>query len=264
MKNGKRYKEETEDKSKIKKKPKKYINIKLIFIRFIQLVLIATIVWSLSYIIKWLKENKENSKIKSQIDEAVTIDNNNNYNIDFEKLSNTNSDVVAWLRVNNTNIEYPVVQAKNNEYYLYHSFNKTENGAGWIFADYRNKLDKTDKNIVIYGHNRKDKSMFGTLNKVLEKEWYENEENRKIVLITPEEKCNYEIFSVYKVPNEDYYISTNFRDETEFKSFINNIKSRSVYNFKTEVDENSQILTLSTCGTTSKYRVAVHAVLISQ
>ena len=148
----------------------KKINRKIFLIRIIQIILTCCMVWSLTYIVKWIKENKKTSEIKNSIEKTVTVDENNKYNIDFEMLTNINKDVVAWLKVNNTNIEYPVVQANNNDYYLYHSFDKTENGAGWIFLDYRNKIEGRDKNIVIYGHNRKDGSMFGTLNKVLEKE----------------------------------------------------------------------------------------------
>ena len=238
---------------------KKKINRKRLIIRIIQLILICCMIWSLTYIIKWIKENKKNNQIKNDIDKAVTIDGNNNYNVDFETLSSTNKDVVAWLKVNNTNIEYPVVQADDNEYYLYHSFDKTENGAGWIFLDYRNKIEGKDKNIVIYGHNRKDGSMFGTLSKVLEKGWYENKDNQTIKLITKNGEINYKIFSVYQIANEEYYLKTNFSSNTEFKSFLDEIKSRSIYNFETEVDENSQVLTLSTCGASNKYRVAVHA-----
>ena len=68
-----------------------------------------------------------------------------------------------FLKINNTNINYIVIKGKDNEYYLNHNLNKQKNIAGWIFADYKNKLDGSDKNIVIYGHNIVDKSMFGSI-----------------------------------------------------------------------------------------------------
>ncbi|MBO4815993.1 MAG: class B sortase [Clostridia bacterium] len=254
---GRRFKER--ERNKEKHATKSSIIKRTVFIRFIQLILIICMMWSLIYIIKWLKENRKSNQIKSNIDKSVTMDENNKYTVDFDALINLNKDVVAWLKVNNTNIEYPVVQADNNDYYLYHSFDRTENGAGWIFLDYRNKIEGKDKNIVIYGHNRKDGSMFGTLNKVLQKEWYQNKDNQTIKLITKNGEMNYQIFSVYQIENEEYYIKTSFNNNLEFKDFLEKIKSRSIYNFETETDENSQILTLSTCGASNKYRVVVHA-----
>ncbi len=185
-------------------------NKKNIIISFIQIVLIICMIWSLIYIVKWFIENNKSKALITKIDKAITIDQEDNYNVDFEMLENTNKDVVAWIKVNNTNILYPIVQTNNNDYYLNHSFDKSINSAGWIFADYKNKFDGTDRNIVIYGHNRKDESMFGSLNKALQKEWYENEENKTIIFITKDEELKYEVFSVYQVPNEEYYIRTEF------------------------------------------------------
>ena len=87
------------------------------------------------------------------------------YKLDsYEEDKIKNPDIKAYIKVNNTNIDYVVVQSSNNNYYLNHNFNKEYNTAGWIFFDYKNKLDGTDKNIIIYGHNTKDNSM---LNKVI-------------------------------------------------------------------------------------------------
>ena len=237
-------------------------NKKGFLITIIQIFLIICIIVSLSYIIKWFKENNKSKNIKMRIDKAISVDTTNNYKIDFNMLEETNSDVVAWLIVKNTNINYPIVKTNNNDYYLNHSFDKIVNSAGWIFADYKNKFNSTDKNIVIYGHNRKDQSMFGSLNRVLKKDWYEKEENHTIDLITKDGELKYKVFSVYQIENEEYYIKTSFSNNEDFKQFIKTIKSRSIYNFNTEVDENSQILTLSTCGASSKSRVVLHAKLI--
>lgn len=87
-------------------------------------------------------------------------------------------------------IDYPVVQASDNSFYLTRSFDKSKNSAGWIFADYRNKLDGTDKNIILYGHNRLDNSMFATLNNTQKESWYNNPENKYITYTTPNRnKC---------------------------------------------------------------------------
>lgn len=234
-------------------------NKKNTIITIIQLILIICMILSLYYILKWTGENNKTKKLNNKVKRAVTIDSENQYNVNFNELEKENEDIVAWIRVNNTAIDYPVVKTTNNDYYLYRSLDKTTNSAGWIFMDYKNKLDGTDKNIVIYGHNRKDGSMFGTLKKAFEKEWYLNEQNQEIELITKEEKCKYKIFSIYEVPDEDYYITTNFYSNESFKNFLSTIKSRSIYNFNVELDETAQILTLSTCGVTNKTRVVMHA-----
>lgn len=240
----------------------KYKSSKGIFIRILQIIFTICIIWSLIAIVKWFIDNNKTKEIKNKLDKAVNIETDDNYNIDFEILKRYNTDVVAWLKVNNTNIQYPVVQTNDNKYYLNHSFDKTVNSTGWIFADYKNKFDETDKNIIIYGHNRKDQSMFGSLHKVLDKDWYENKENKEIILITEKEKYEYEVFSVYQIPDEEYYIKTNFNSTEEFKNFINELKSRSIYNFNTDINEISQIITLSTCGASNKYRVVLHAKLM--
>ena len=199
----------------------------------------------------------------SDISKAVTTEDNlddvNKYSIDFESLKQKNPDTIAWLKVNGTDIEYPVVKTTNNDYYMTHSFDKSYNSSGWAFMDYKNKCDGTDKNMVIYGHNRRDGSIFGTLQNILTEEWQNNSENFKIPFITENEKAEYQVFSVYKIEKEDYYITTNFGNNTEFKKFIDEIKSRSEKDFGIEVTENDNILTLSTCANDSRYRVVLHA-----
>lgn len=228
----------------------------------LQIIFVAIFIYSGYHIINWYKENKENNEILTQMSETVKIekdeDGTNYYKIDFEKMKQTNEDIVAWIKVNNTKVEYPIVQGDDNSYYLTHSIDKKYNAGGSIFVDSQNKLDGTDRNIVIYGHNRRDGSMFGTLKNALNKEWYDNEENKYITIVTPNGESKYEIFSIYQIEKEDYYIKKNFTDE-EFKSFIDIIKSRSVKDFNTDVDENSKILTLSTCANDNKYRVVIHA-----
>ena len=243
-----------------KNKSKKYK--KAILNLVIYIMLLSILLYSGIKIYKWYKDNTNNNEITEQIKETVKIEdkdeNKKEYTIDFSKLKEQNSDTVAWIKVNNTNIEYPVVKAQNNDFYLKHSFDKSNNSTGWIFADYRNKFDGTDKNIIIYGHNRKDGSMFGSLKDALKPEWYDNEENRDIVYITENDKCIYRVFSVYQIEKEDYYIQTSFNN-TEYNKFIETIKNRSIKNFNEEVTAEDQILTLSTCANNNKYRVVVHA-----
>ena len=194
-KKGNRYKENT--KRKVKTNKNLIPNIILIFF-------IILFVFSGFKIIMWFLNNRENKKIAEEISQAITINEENveekeKYKVDFQTLKEKNSDTVGFLKVNGTNIEYTVVKGTNNSYYLKHNFNKESNSAGWIFADYKNKVDGTDKNLVIYGHNMRDDSMFGSLKNILNDDWHNEEENKYVTFITENDNSIYEVFSVYQV-----------------------------------------------------------------
>lgn len=250
-----------------KENPKKYISF------ILQLIFWGILIYSLTEIIKWYIHNKQNEEIMEEISDAIIViedmeeerveTTENSYKIDFEALKKVNNDTVAFLKVNGTEIEYPIVKTTNNDYYLNHSFNKSYNAAGWIFADYRNKLDTSDKNIIIYGHNRKNGTMFSSLKNILNKQWYSNKDNLKIKLITETEEFVYEVFSVYQIEKEAYYLQTDFINNEEFTSFINTLKNRSITDFGIDVTFEDQILTLSTCANDNDYRVVLHAKCIN-
>lgn len=239
-------------------------NIRKILSLFINIGFTIIILLCIYKIGNWFYDNYKNKKIRDNfknIEEKVdniNVDKIKENPISISDLKKQNSDTVAWLKVNNTNINYPVVKAQDNSKYLNTSFDNSYNSAGWIFMDYRNKLDGTDKNIIIYGHNRRDKSMFGTLYNTLKEEWYNNETNKTILLITEKEVEIYEVFSVYEVKNEEYYITTNFTDDS-YKEFLETIKNRSIHDFNTKIDTSKNIITLSTCSGNDKYRTVLHA-----
>lgn len=181
----------------------------------------------------------------------------------MESIKRKNPDTVAYLKVNNTNIDYIVVKGQDNSYYLNHNFNKEYNISGWVFTDYRNKIDSNDKNLVVFAHDTKDGSMFGSLKNILKENWYTNKDNQVIDFVTEDGLLRYQVFSVYKINNEDYYINVIFL-ENEFSDFVNTIKSRSIYNFNVDVAENDNILTLSTCSDGGLKRIVLHAKLIKE
>ena len=183
---------------------------------------------------------------------------------DFTKLKKKNKDTVGWIYVNNTNINYPFVQTKDNEYYLNHAFDKTKNNAGWIFADYRSDLTNFKKNTVIYGHGRVDDVMFGSLEKVLKKSWYTNKDNQIIKMSTPTENTLWQIVSIYTIKAESYYLTHNFENDASYQKFLNTILKRSIYDFGVEVTTDDNILTLSTCLNYKGDRIVVHAKLVKR
>lgn len=250
-------------------KKKRKLNKKKLLLFIIMLVFFFMFLLSIIKIISYLKDNSDNRKIQETIiKDSITIiepieeKQEVKYNIDFKTLRETNNDTVAYIKVNNTNIDYVVVKGNDNSYYLKHNFEKKWNVSGWIFADYHNKFDESDKNIIIFGHNTRDGSMFGTLKNTLNENWYKNEENQKIVLVTENGTYYYQVFSTYSIKPEDYYINTEFKNNAEFDNFIKKLKSRSVHDYGIEVSGEDKILTLSSCIGDGTKRVVLHAKLI--
>ena len=252
------------------------------------IVLFAIIVVCLVKIVFWLKDNKTTSEVVNDITNNTNIEEKKDdentelvnkeenttsdywyyikfplIDVDINKLKEKNSDTVGWINVNNTNINYPYVQGKDNNYYLDHSFNKKYNEAGWVFLDYRNDKNLSNKNNILYAHSRLDKTMFGSLSKTLKSNWYNNKDNHIIRLSAETENTMWQIFSVYKIPEETYYITTNFNSDNDYQKFLNTIKERSIHNFSTNLTTDDKILTLSTCYSDTE-RTVVHAKLIKR
>ena len=186
-------------------------------------------------------------------------------NTDLASLLTVNEDVVGELIVNNTNVNYPVVQAHDNDYYLDHNINKEQNANGWIYLDFRNDSMNLDKNNIIYGHNMYYSGiMFGTLYKCANKSWYTNPDNQIITYNTLYENMKFQIFSIYRVPETNDYLKVFFDDDSDFLEFIDMISSRSIYDFNVPIDADDKIITLSTCSNNGTKRLVIHAVLIDE
>ena len=273
---------------KKRKLKKKYRNILLLAIL---IICVGVIIYNIVGFIRWnidrnkiLEETKEIENITEIIEvedtEEVEIINPpeekpSDYwyyvdlpftQVDLTELKKINKDTVGFISVAGTNINYPVVQASDNKYYLTHSFQKKYNQAGWVFMDYRNKPDFTNKNTVIYGHGRLDTTMFGSLKNILKTDWVNNKSNYVIRYSTETENLLFQVFAVYTVPKESYYIETNFNSDAEYKTWLDTMIGRSKYDFKTTVNENDVVLTLSTCKEYSdgKERVVMQAKLIKK
>lgn len=200
------------------------------------------------------KDNKHTNNKTSN------ITNSSYENKVYDELVKINSDTIGWLKLNNTKIDHPVVQAIDNDYYLKHSYNKEGNSAGWIFADFRNNFEELSKNTIIYGHNaRANKIMFGSLESVLDENWRNDSNNLIIDFSVKGAEYKWQIFSIYTIPKTSDYLKVNFITNFEFLEFANMLKDRSLYNFGIEINENDKILTLSTCYKSNGNRLVVHA-----
>lgn len=183
--------------------------------------------------------------------------------VDFAELRKINNETAGWIQVVGTNINYPYVQGSNNDFYLKHSFDKSYNSAGWVFQDFRNKNDGTDKNLILYAHGRNDGSMFGTLRTILTNGWLNNSANYVVRTANDHESALWQVFSVYRIPVTTDYIQTSFANDGKFQTFADMLKGRSAKNFNVPVSGSDQILTLSTCFNTEE-RVVLHAKLIKR
>ena len=179
-------------------------------------------------IVTYFIGNYENKKIQQSLNNKIVIlkptsfedEKKSIYHIDFDTLKKENTDTIGYLEVRGTNINYVVVQGSDNQYYLKHNYNKSWNTSGWIFNDYRNTLDGSDKNIIIYGHSIRDGSMFGSLKNIFDEEWRSNQDNLEIVFVTEMGTFYYQVFSTYEIIPEEYYLQTDFKTDEEFDSLI--------------------------------------------
>lgn len=190
------------------------------------------------------------------------------YDIQYEKVFSTlqeiNKDTIGWLTVNNTRIDYPVVQAKDNDYYLRRDYYQNKNRHGWIFMDYRNNPDELNENTIIYGHNLANQTMFGTLRYALNSYWYKKSANQIITFNTPNENMKFQIFSIYTIPTTNDYLDITFPTTDAYQAYIDLVKGRSIYDFNIEVTTGDKILTLSTCANGNDKRLVIHAKLIKE
>lgn len=183
--------------------------------------------------------------------------------VNFNSLKKRNSDTVGWLKVNGTNINYPVVQSVNNTYYLTRSFTKGNNASGWVFMDFRNDINNLQDNTIIYAHGQTKDTMFSTLKNIYTSTWQQNPENHTITILTATETQTWQVFSVYRIPTELYYLISTFGKDSEHQKFIDTMLKRSLYNFNTPVTINDKMLTLSTC-LNDEIKVVLHAKLVEK
>jgi sortase B len=176
----------------------------------------------------------------------------------FEQLLQINEETVGWLSVPNTNIEYPVVQTKDNSFYLEHDFKKEKAENGAVFMDYRNSPDAGDKHNILYGHYTKDGTIFTELRAYRQEAFLRR--NPVLTFNTLHEEGQWEIFSVYVTDTKFYYIQTDFRSKRDFADFAKTLKEKSIYSLDVEITGEDRILTLSTCAYDyDDARLVIHA-----
>lgn len=260
----------------IRKKKRKRIDVKKIARNILLLVLIFIFLFSFINLFRWIKYNRQASSMAKTLKEDcfsenieienIRNDNNSNVNkifqnpIDFNALKEINEDVIGWIRIENTDIDYPIVQAEDNDYYLHRDINKKYSTCGWIFMDYKNTNSFIDKNTVLYGHNIKSGIMFYDLQKVLDNKLGTN---ITIEIFTPGEKLEYRVYSSYLEEPEDYAIKSNLVEESDVQDYIKEMLDRSSILYNIVPDKTDKLITLSTCDSSGKNRIIIHGVYVN-
>jgi len=209
-------------------------------------ILIIIMIVSLINIVIWCLENNKTKEIVNKTKKYINIGNQKPIDL---KIKTINEDIVGWIIVDNTNINYPIVQANNNEYYLNHDLEKNYNSAGWIFMDSYNNMN--DQNIILYGHHRRDGSMFGSIDNLFKYK------EGKIQLIIENESHIYNIFSIYITEKNYNYRERNY---ININKKIQEFKNRSIKEYNVEIKGKHQIITLSTCDNDNNNRIVVQGI----
>ena len=183
---------------------------------------------------------------------SVYAEEINEINI-IDKLQNdyNNKDIVALLNVSNI-IEEPVVQSEDNSYYLNHNINKEEDIYGTTYMDYRIDIDK-GKKVLIFGHSSSyTEVLFNKLENYYDKNFYEK--NKYIKLTTRNDERTYKIFSVYIETSDWRYMNLKFNTEDDWYNHLKNLKNKSMYDTKTEITKDDEIIILQTCSNKEEYQ----------
>lgn len=177
---------------------------------------------------------------------------------EYQILTQKNKTLIGWIKIDDTYIDYPVMQAADNEYYLSYNFNQEKDNNGSIFLDYQSDFVNRDTNLILYGHNMKSGKMFGSLKNYQDEEYYQ--EHSTIQFDTIYEKGVYEIMYVFhgQVYTEQdiafkYYQFFNASTEVEFNSYMDSMREISLYDTGVKATYGDQLLTLSTCDTGGDY-----------
>ena len=185
-----------------------------------------------------------NEKYK-KVDDIYEVIKTEKEDIEKEDFQITHKNYRGWIKINNTNIDYPVLQAKDNKYYLDKDMNGKYLIAGSIFMNYTNN-GFVDQNTILFGHNMKNGTMFADLTKYMKQDFFYGNNNIDIE-ISNGQHLEYEVFSVYVTDAKDNYIISKFKSINEYKKTLHKIKKKSMYPLDIELNEEDKIITLSTC-----------------
>lgn len=234
------------------------------FKKLIFIVVILILICSISYIVisKYIEYKKQKGQQgvldTIKINQEDITSKTTERMLQLRELQKENSDIVGWLEIEETSINYPVLQTDNNDYYLTHTYKKEYSINGSIFLDKDYDFSVPSSNLLIYGHNNKNGKMFEELINYENEEYYK--EHPIIRFTTQKEDNKYEIIAVFKsrvyYKNETnvfrYYYFINAENEEEYNYYVEQCKKASLYNIENSAEYGEQLLTLSTCDYSTK------------
>lgn len=227
--------------------------------RLIMFVLLVGLVFSGYKIVDYFYtsyDEKQNFNNVEKLVESEYEDEKIQYN-DFEilkkykKVYEKNNDLVGWIKIKDTNIDYPVMQTKDDySYYLKRNFNKKSSIYGTPFVGEGCGINPNSDNVIIYGHNMKNGTMFADLNKYKDKEFYESHKEVQFDTLTEEGTYKVVYAFVTEVNKKDsfkYYEKINWNSKNEFNEYVSNLEQRKLYDTGEKIKKKDKLLTLSTC-----------------
>lgn len=227
--------------------------------KIVLLLLIVVFVCGIGYTIYYLynsyKDKKDNTNILDNVivDDTPVTEEKTEKMLQLEELQKENNEIIGWLEIEDTNINLPVCQTTDNDFYLTHNYKKENSKGGSLFLDKNFDLINGSSNYLIYGHRNTQGLMFEDLLKYSKEDFYNN--HKTIKFTTNKDDSVYEIMSVfysrvYYKKEKDvfrYYNFVNANNEEEYNDFVNNCKKSSIYNTGVTANYGDQLLTLSTC-----------------
>lgn len=168
------------------------------------------------------------------------------FSVNWDVLKEMNSDVVGWIKIPGTDIDYPIVQGTDNDYYLTHTFQRQNLYMGAIFMDYAADAQFGDRNTIIYGHNVKHGTMFAELEKYKDKAFWEA--NPYIYLFTPEQNYRCDVLSMFQTTDASPAYATEFVDDDSYLEYVDMIKGEAMYEREVEMLSEDRMMMLSTCS----------------
>lgn len=227
--------------------------------KILAIIFVILFIIGICYIIFNFINSNKNKEIYNNINNTNEIYNdisNKDVSENMQKVINLkqeNEDIIGWIQIENTMIDYPLLQTTDNEYYLKHNYKKEESKYGSIYLKDICNIQDNSSNLIIYGHNMKDNQMFNNLLNYKDKNFYNN--HKIITVATETAESKYEIVSVFKsrVFYQDeknvfrFYNYTNFEDEKQYNEFMNNCKKIGLYDTGVSAKYGEQLITLITC-----------------
>lgn len=216
--------------------------------KILLLVCVLALIFSALKLYSYWSENRESEKLNDEIAASFVVEDESSMipiTVDFEQLEQECGDVVGWLYCEGTVINYPVVQAEDNNYYLRRMLDGSYNANGTLFMDCKNDPNMGSLNTIIYGHHMRSGAMFAVLDKFSEQEFYE--EHPVLWFLTEQRAYRLDVIATFVTPSDSESYKM-FDTPEELAAYLPQALSKSKLSTNADTENVTQIMTLSTCA----------------